>query len=294
MKKILGLLPIFFSLIFLISCEPSRDENGDFLFGVNNPGGNGDGTTVDKKLKSVTSTDDSGDIITYKYNYLGGKLVNVTTSDNSVTYDLLYENNLITKMVILEDDGAIITTTNFNISYNNGRFLEANGTGSEDTGSDFSNKITATYANNKISKIVSKLVGIDSADPTILYDLFTFTSDLTYAGNNISTWKFTTTFPATPPVIFPALVLDTTLSEYDAKKNPFNTLPEVYNIISSQYGFEASAVTGFSANNYRKITISTEGDTQSATYTYSYDADGYPTKGVASNNLGTLAFEYIK
>ncbi len=295
MRKFLALLPILFSFIFLVSCEPSRDENGDFLFGVNNPGGTGGGgTTVEKKLKSVTSTDDAGDVITYNYTYLADKLVQVTTSDNSFTYDLFYENNLITKMNILEDGGGILTTTNFTITYNNGKFVEANGTGTEDTGNKFTNKLTATYTNNKISKIVSKLVGIDSADPTILYDLFTYTSDLTYAGNNISTWKFTTSFPATPPIIFPPVVLDTAFSEYDAQKNPFNTLPEVYNIISSISGFEAAAVTGFSANNYRKVTVSTQADTQTATYTYTYDADGYPTKGVASNNLGTLSFTYIK
>ena len=197
-------------------------------------------------------------------------------------------------MDIVEDDGAITTTTKFTISYNNGKFVEANGTGTENTGNKFTNKITPTYTNNKISKIVSKMVGIDSADPTILYDLFTLTSDITYTGNNISTWKFSTAFPLTPPISIPPIVFDTTLSDYDTKTNPFNTLPEVYNIISSLYGFDAAAVIGFSANNYRKITVSTQGDTQSATYIYTYDADNYPVKGVASNNLGTLTFEYVK
>jgi len=295
MKKIPAILTLILSLVFLFSCEPSRDENGDFLFGVNQGGsGSGGGTTVIKKLKSVTSKDDTGEIITYNYSYLAGKLVSVTTSDNSISYSLFYENNLINKMDIVEDDGSITTTTKFTVTYNNGKFIEANGAGSENTGNKFTNKITPTYTNNKISKIISKMVGIDTADPTVLYDMFTVTSDITYTGNNIATWKFSTAFPLTPPISLPPIVINTTLSDYDTKTNPFNTLPEVYNIISSLYGFDTAAVTGFSANNYRKITVSTQGDTQSATYIYTYDADNYPVKGVASNNLGTLTFEYVK
>lgn len=290
MKKIIGFLSFVFSLVILFSCEPGRDENGDLLFGVNNPNQNGGGGTtgVVKQLKSVTSKDDSGEIVTFNYTYGLGKLIKVQTSDNSISYSLSYDNNNINKIEILQNDGSIITTTNFTITYNNGRFVEARGVGKEDTGNSFKNTITASYTNNKISKILSKMVGVDSVDPTVTYDMFSIQSDITYTSNNISTWKFSTIFPATPPVTIPPIVITSNLSDYDTKVNPFNTLPETYNIISSLYGFESSAVTGFSANNYRRITV----DGQSATYVYTYDNDGYPTKAVADHNLGTLTFQY--
>ena len=71
MKKLFGFLSFVFSLVILFSCEPGRDENGDLLFGVNNPGENGGGTTgIVKHLKSVTSKDDSGKTVTFNYTYL--------------------------------------------------------------------------------------------------------------------------------------------------------------------------------------------------------------------------------
>ncbi|WHF50974.1 hypothetical protein QGN23_11100 [Chryseobacterium gotjawalense] len=291
MKKLFGFLSFVFSLAILFSCEPGRDENGDLLFGVNNPGetgGSGETTGVVKQLKSVTSKEDTGETITYNYSYLLGKLVSVKTSDNSISYSLSYDNNTVNKITIVQNEGSAITTTDFAVTYNNGKFVEAKGTGKEDTGNSFTNTITANYTNNKVSKILSKMAGIDTADPAVTYDMFTLQNDITYTGNNISTWKFSTIFPATPPIIIPPIVISSAFSDYDTKINPFNTLPQAYNIVSSLYGFNSFAVTGFSANNYRKVAA--EG--QSLTYVYTYDADGYPTKAVASGNLGTLTFVY--
>lgn len=295
MKNVLNIFAVIFSAFLLFSCEPSRDLNGDFLIGVNpntGGGGNGGGTTgIVKNLKSVTSIDGSGETLIYNYTYASGKLIGVKASDNSVSYDLFYDNDILNKINVIQDDG-IITKTNFTITYNNGKFLKAVGLGSEDSGTTFTNTLDATYTNNKITKILSKLVGNDISDPNTTYDLFTFQSDITYTGNNINTWKFSTTFPATPPISIPPLVINATFSDYDSYRNPFNNLPEAFNIISSLYGSDSTAVIGFSTNNYKKITVSTDADTQSAVYTYTYDKDGYPTVGVASNNLGTLTFVY--
>jgi hypothetical protein len=115
-------------------------------------------------------------------------------------------------MNIVEIDGGVTTTTKFAITYSNGKFLEANGTGSENVGNKFTNKLTPTYTDNKISKMVSKREGVDSANSTI--------------------------------------IIDTKGSDYDMKGNLCNMLPEVYNAISALYGFDAASVTGFSTNNY--------------------------------------------
>lgn len=285
MNKIVNIFVFIFAAFFVVSCESSRAENGDFLFGVENPGGS---SGVVKKLKSVTSDDGSGEIVIFNYIYASGKLAKVWADDQSISYDLTYDGNSINKIKIVQDNGGSITTTNFDITYKNGQFSEAKGTGSEEGGSAFTNTITANYTNKKISKLVSKMVGIDSEDPNTTYDLFTVQSDIGYTGNNVSTWKFSTSYPETTPI--PPIVINTRFSEYDTKKNPFNMLPETYNIISSLFGLENTAVTGFSANNYKKVSA----DTESATYTYTYDADGYPTKAVGSNGLGTLTFEYQK
>jgi hypothetical protein len=298
MKNVLNIFAFIFSAVILFSCEPRTDDNGDYLVGLNQNSdtGTGGGTTsVIKKIKSVTYDDPSGGVVTMNYNYTAGNLVSVRTSDNSISYDLIYENNIIKKINVIEESNNI-TKTNFTITYNynTGIFVQATGLGSEGTGSDFTNTITANFTNNKVSKVTSKFVGIDSADPNITYDLYTLQNDMTYTGNNIATWKATTAFAPTPPIILPSIIINATFSDYDNKVNPFYNLPQVFNIISSQFDQDKFGITSFSANNYKKINVVSNADNQTATYVYTYDADGYPTKAVASANLGTLTFEYIK
>jgi len=291
MQTIKSFLILIISLTLVVSCQPGRDENGDLLFGLDTDaptGGGGSGTS--KLLHKLTAPDGSGGNYTITYNYALGKLTNVRSSDNSVSYDLIYDNNNISKIKVVQDDGGTVTTTNFDISYTNGKFTEAKGTGVEDSGNSFNNTITASYADGKVLKIVSKMQGIDISDPTVTYDLFTFQNDITYSGNNISVWKSTMSMPPMPPITIPPIVLTANFSDYDSYKNPFNTLPEVFNIVSSVFGTDTTAVTAFSANNYKKVSV--EG--QTVTYTYTYDADGYPTKAVASEDAGTLTFEYTK
>ena len=132
------------------------------------------------------------------------------------------------------------------------------------------------------------MVGIDSADPTVTYDLYTMTSDLTYSGSNLSNWKYKILMPLVP---LPTVEINATMSDYDTHVNPFGLLPEVFNIIAAHFETDTYAVMGFSANNYRKINVVTNADNQNANYVYTYDADGYPTKAVAAN-LGTLTFQY--
>ena len=298
MKNVLNIFTFIFSAVILFSCEPRTDDNGDYLVGLNqtNSGsGTGGTTSVIKKIKSVTYDDPNAGTVTMNYTYVAGNLVSVRTSDNSISYDLIYENNIITKINVVEESSNT-TKTNFTITYNynTGIFVQATGLGSEESGTKFTNTITANFANSKVSKVVSKLVGIDSVDPNITYDLATKQNDLTYTGNNIATWKLVGTVAPNPPIIIPPIIINATFSDYDNKVNPFNNLPQVFNIISSQFDEDKFGITCLSANNYKKINVVSNADNQTATYVYTYDADGYPTKAVASNDLGTLTFEYIK
>lgn len=288
MKRLISAFLLVLIAVFHMSCESSADRNGDLLFGIKD---NGNSVPSPKKLlSSVTFTDDSREPITYIYTYLSGKLNRVEASDNSISYSLFYEDSTLSRIEVIQDDGSM-TTTNFNILYSNGKLIEARGIGMQNTGNSFTNIINAYYTDNKVSKITSKNVAIDSSDPAVTYELYTLQSDFTYVGNNISTWKFTNTVPS-GPVTIPQTVITTTQSDYDGKKNPFNSMPEAFSIISSFFDTASTAVSGFSVNNYRNISVNTSGGTETATYVYTYDSDGYPLKGVASNNLGVLTFVY--
>jgi YD repeat-containing protein len=291
MKKLLSFFTLLAVFFVYNSCTPNADDDGDLLLGFNNTGSSGGTSGVNKTLKAITSTDDTGETVTYNYNYNAGQLTSVRTSDNSVSYDLFYENKNINKITVVRNDSTI-TTTNFTITYTNGNFAGATGIATDNTGASYTNNVTAAYTNNKISKIRSELSAKDPSDPTVTHDLTSLQSDITYTGNNVSTWTLTTSFPPTPPISIPPIIINTTFSDYDTKINPFGTLPKVFNIISTLYGTEGNGVTGLSVNNFRKIAVVTNADTQSATYVYTYDADDYPTKAVASNNLSTLTFQY--
>ena len=280
----------------LSSCVPNQDENGDFLHGAEfdpttttDPG---TGSGVTKYLSKMTAVDSDGEKVVFTYGYTSGKLTSVNTDDNSISYTLIYSGDLINKMTIIEDDGSTKSTTNLNVNYSGGKFSSAEGTTTEDSGNSYSEKLTSTYTGGKLTKLVTKAIGFDISDPTITYDLWSLQSDITYSGNNISSWKLSTAFPPTPPITIPPIVITTNLSNYDSSKNPFATLPETFNIISAHYGTEYQAVTGLSANNYKNIAVASDFGSDSTVYTYTYDADKYPTKAVSS--LNTLTFEYKK
>src|SRR5690606_27357274 len=211
MKKLLYIFPALIGLMVMFSCQPGRDESGDLLFGLDpnlpGSGGGSGGSGTIKFLHKLTFPDGMGGNYTVTYNYALGKLTNVRSSDNSVSYDLTYDNNNISKIKVVQDDGGTVRTTNFDISYTNGKFTEAKGTGVEDSGNSFNNTIKASYAEGKVSKIVSKMQGIDISDPTLTYDMFTMQNDITYSGNNISVWKSTMSMPPMPPITIPPIVL---------------------------------------------------------------------------------------
>ena len=71
MKKILHLFTFLIGLTILFSCESSRAENGDLLNGITGTE-SGPGSSNDKVLKKVTSTDSDGISSVINYNYNAG------------------------------------------------------------------------------------------------------------------------------------------------------------------------------------------------------------------------------
>lgn len=288
MKHIISILSAFFMVFVVVSCEPGRAENGDLLFGIN--GSEPTPDVVQKKLKSVTSKDDTGEIQTFTFAYTtAGLLHTVTASDHSNDFELFYDaNNQINKIKLVQDDGSEVTTTNFDITYANGRFLEAKGDGSTNSGGKIKSAISAIYTNNKVTRTLLKVQGVDSADPTVLYDLYVLQNDLTWVQNNLGSWKGAILLP---PYILPTIEINTVFANYDTHINPFSLLPEVYSIMSSVYNIDTYGSTGFSANNYRKITITTNAETITEDFIYVYDTDGYPVTATAGNGV-SLTFQY--
>lgn len=299
MKNIRNYITGMIAALVAFSCTPTIDQDGDFLNGVNynnpeNDGGTG-GTTLPttyiKHLSKATTTS-NGENVTFTYSYSAGKLTSVTTSDNSISYTISYGgSDNISKIIVKNKDadtGEIITT-NYTITYSGGKFSEADGIYTDPLGNDYSQIYTATYTGNKLTKLVTKVSPVTSI-PSPIDISQTIQSDISYSGNNISTWKFSTIFPSTPPITLPPIVITYNFSNYDAKINPFATLPEVYNIISMHYGTQFQSFSGISANNYTKENLVTDYGSDSTAFTYTYDSDSYPTKAVSSG--GTLTFEY--
>ena len=96
MKKICFLI---FVLFIIASCSPNQDINGDYLRGLSYSSNGGTNSTI-KNVKTVTTVDAAGDKIVATYNYTGGQLTSVTSSDNSFSYQLTYTGDDIPKFCI--------------------------------------------------------------------------------------------------------------------------------------------------------------------------------------------------
>lgn len=294
MKKYIGHFLFIFSLLLVFSCEPNRAENGDFLFGVQNPGetggGNGGGNTgATKKLKKQTVVDPQGGISYFEYNYTGDQLTSVHSDiDGDISdYTLKYTNNILTQLIVKEDDGVDITTSTLDLVYQNGKLTSSVGR-MVSQGTEINKNVTGyTYYTDGTLKKISSSIQSDAEVPGTYVELFSLVSDFVFTGNNISTWKFTLTPAPIPPITVPPIIISANVSSYDTLKNPLATLPQAFTIAATHFMTDSNAAFGLSANNYK--TINVEGE--SATYVYTYDADGYPTKAVSSN--GTVTYEYI-
>ena len=298
MKKILHLFTFLIGLTILFSCESSRAENGDLLNGITGTEsgpGSGGGASNDKVLKKVTSTDSDGISSVINYNYTAGKLTTVKIESDGQTedYTLSYENNLLSRLKIVQNDGSTELMTTLNITYNGGKVTQA--TGNMESGGTVLMKNTTSFTYDSTGKLkkANTVMSVEDPDnPGAYQPANTMVSDLLFAGNNLSQWKMTMTTPAPPPVVIPPVVLVTNLSNYETSKNPFATLPIEFTVVSGHFMTGTNSFTGLSMNNYRSTTVNTSEGSYSTNYAYIYDSAGYPTKAVSTE--GTLTFEYIK
>lgn len=292
MKKIIGLLSFVFSFMILVSCEPGRDENGDLLFGLNDPKDNGGTNTTALLLKKMTATNSDGEISTFVYNYTGKQLNSVNIDEDGQKSDMLltYDKDKISKMVMTEVDGSNIVTTSVDLTYTNGTLTSSNGKMESGGIELFKTDTNFLYNGATLKKIETILSYKNPEDSTTYLEAFNTLSDLIFEGRNISFWKMTVT-PKTPsPIVIPPIVLEVKMSNYDAFKNPLATLPMEFNIAGAHLLSGTNSIQGLSVNNYKTATVTADGTPAEVNYSYEYNASGYPTK--ATSEQGTLTFEY--
>lgn len=295
MKKVIGFLSLIFSLIFLFSCEPGRDTNGDLLFGIGESNENGGGAGKLKLLKKMTATDSDGAVTIFNYSYISGLLKSVAIDEegNKSDISLTYNKDKIAQFVITEMEGSDIVKTTMNLTYSNGKLTSASGK-MESAGVELTKNFTNfTYdlANGKLKQIITSLSSADPANPGNYVEIFKYVSALTFEGGNISNYKMTLTTNATPPIGIPPIVFDIKMSNYDQFKNPWATLPLEFNMVGAHFLSSTNSVHGLSINNYKTASVTNDGVAEVINYNYVYDAEGYPTAATATQ--GVLKFEYI-
>ena len=283
MKKICFLI---FVLFIIASCSPNQDINGDYLRGVSYSSNGGTNSTI-KNVKTVTTVDAAGDKIVATYNYTGGQLTSVTSSDNSFSYQLTYTGDDITEILYksVDDTGKDITNTQV-LTYSAGKLTKSEGDVVFAGSGTFTSSTIYSYDGDKIKSIITKV-----KDKATSSERYTIQTDYGFSGSNVSNFKYSLTYAA-GPIIQPPIILNITLSNYDSYKNPFGTLPMAFKLVSAQFDLENNALYGFSKNNYKTTNIKTNTDNTTVNFSYSYDTDGYPILGTSS--AGTVSFQYVK
>lgn len=296
MKKSVQILSFIFSLLIIFSCEPSRAENGDLLNGVKEPEIEIDeGTSTPTKLLKKVTIDDEGDITTYTYIYDGSKrLVNVNSSDNNISIVITYDtDSKIKKIVRKTNSGGSQTTEEISPVYTDKRITKIEKIYTE--GESIKTVANVTYNTTGLASSIKENV----YDDTNTNIIATFNSTFSYSGDNIIKWNYKANLDFGFPIpIFDFLKdieLTMDLSDYDKKINPYNLLPKDYLIATAHSEVDASSITGFAKNNFRKAhaKISFGSSTpveDSQTVAYTYDSDGYP-KNAISTDIKTT-FEY--
>ena len=283
MKKICFLI---FVLSISTSCSPNQDINGDYLLGVSYSSNGGTNATI-KNVETVTTVGAAGDKIVATYNYSGGQLTSVTSSDNSFSYQLTYTGDDITEILYksVDDTGKDITNTQV-LTYSAGKLTKSEGDVVFAGSGTFTSSTIYSYDGYKIKLIITKV-----KDKATSSERYTIQTDYGFSGSNVSNFKYSLTYAAGPITQAP-IILNITLSNYDSYKNPFGTLPMAFKLVSAQFDLENNALYGFSKNNYKTTNIKTNTDNTTVNFSYSYDTDGYPILGTSS--AGTVSFQYVK
>lgn len=293
------ILYYIFGFFILSSCSPNLEDNGDYLHGIQydtstDTGGDNGGSTTTRFLSKVSGVDSDGEKTTVDYIYTANRLTSVKSQFDSSSEDavLTYNSsNQITHMDITNVESGGTKTTKLDLVYESGKLKSVSGTTEYGGTLLYKSTTEVTYSGEKVTKVLTKMNAEDPNNPGQFILEYEVTSNLTYAGNNISNWKLATTAATAGPITIPPIVIESALSNYDTNKNPFASLPLAYNILSTHYNTSTQGMLGLSANNYKAVRVTAMGAAQSLTMTYQYNSDHYPTE-MTSNAGDKLNFQY--
>ncbi|MFC6267109.1 hypothetical protein [Frigoriflavimonas asaccharolytica] len=273
MKKNLFYLMLLF--LSFISCNEDNSMVNAYQdpFLTNNPG------SSNKVLSKINYAEVGEAPYNIFYNWVGGKLMSVSTSNNSTSFNLTYTGSQISKIIQTTGQGTQLNTTTSNLVYSNGILASINGTSvSSTSNSNFTT--TITYNGTRPTFIKRNYT---SGSTTV----YTESVAIEYIGANIS--KANTLFGVPSLQLNPIITFNT----YDDKKNPFLTLPSAFSISNFFINQDAAAsILGLNLNNFTNVSTSGPGVTPTTEVTvYTYGTDGYPTKSISPDY--TLQYEYI-
>ncbi|WP_379967782.1 hypothetical protein [Epilithonimonas sp. UC225_85] len=281
MKNIIYYFSILFGVFTLASCDPSQDNNGDFLIGVDyNPNTNtgGTGGSTSRQLKQMIShlkDEDTGQFedSNIVYSYSGTKLISYKDDSGETTKIDYNSSNKISK-VSNSGQTSVFEYSGANVSKVVTTFAGVA-------------KITSTYTFNG-GKLV-KVAAIQEFSIPVPIKSYLETS-YQYQGENMT--KSVIKNGIYDPVTGELVMMPEEQSiafTYDTKKSPYKLLPTEYILLLAGIGPQGGAY--LSANNFEKITISNTGASgEVMSFTHTYDSENYPIKSTTGDEY--ISYKY--
>lgn len=236
--------------------------------------------TNSKLLKKVTVTETGSPSYDVNFGYGGNKLSTVTTTNNSYAFDVLYTGNQISKITKTDAQGAQPQVITAMLGYTGALLTAVTGTIAE--GGVVTADFTTDYSYNAAKAVQVKTTFFT---PGTTVETGSVTSQLQYAGDNISKWIMTIAAPGVADI-----VVNTDFSDYDNSQNPYRLLPRSFTLATCNFETSGTGPTGLSANNYRNVTVQSAAGTLSQIFTHTYDAQGFLSESSSADV--SFDFEY--
>ena len=276
MKGVTNILAFIFSLIILLSCEPRRDDNGDYLFGVNQNTESGGGSTTQRLLKKIISHEKNDETGLFEdgeltYNYVGTKLISTKDDTGEVT---TFTYNADNKMDKIEGSAQITT---YKYADNNVSQTLTDIPGFSKVTADF------TYVGGKLTKTISV------QEYTLPIPIkFYFETTYEYSGANMSTGLIKSGIDLPDGTLEMNSETTQIAFTYDQKKSPYSLLPKEFAYYVA--GIAPQGAAFFSTNNLTKYVTTLGGISETINYIYEYDALDYALKIVEGEDY--TKYEY--
>jgi YD repeat-containing protein len=212
---------------------------------------------VNNACKIMSSSDDDGETIAYTYD--GDDLVKMVETDSfgSFTTNFLYEGG---KLVKVEEGGSTI----YEVIYNGSNISRVNIR--DFTDNELYEYILYTFTNGVVSKM-----DLYEIDEDTQKDSITESYDITFNGDNLSKVDILELDDDGNLIASGSI----NVTGFDDKINPFYMFPTMASSDYDDFSF-------FSKNNITSASLVTPFGTLPFSMTYEYNAEGYPTKMVAS------------